>query len=159
MTEHTPIHPAPSLNAIVRRRLAALIARQGTGAAAAARAAGWSESTLYRRLHNDPADQANYRRLHVCDADQLLQGLGLSPDDLLQPVLLPGDRELLVWVGERTPSDPLPSRAVYMALEAEQRHRVYQLEQQGLLVVCGPDTEDPDSWYVRLTAAGQRALR
>jgi hypothetical protein len=157
---HTPIHPPPSLDLILRSRLAQLLTREGVAYADAARRAGWAESTLYRRLNTDPTDP-NYRRLHVSAADELLAALELSPDELLQPVLLEGDRELLVWVGMRTPADPLPSSALWSDLEARAGQRVLCLQQQGLLALCGAadDLEDASRWYVRLTPAGQRALQ
>ena len=34
-----------------------------------------------------------------------------DPDAMLRPALLDRDRELLVWIAEHTPSDPLPSKA------------------------------------------------
>lgn len=156
----TPTPPTP-YDTILRTRLQALLQLHGVSVGKAARAAGWAESTLHRRLNTDASDTNNYRRLHAGDVDQLLAALGLPPDAVDQPVLLPGDRDLLVWVGEHTPADPLPSRATLQgaAVAVPNYDRlVSRLADQGLLRVIDT-TPDPDSWILRLTPAGQRALR
>jgi len=157
-TTHRPTVTPPTCDVILRTRLAALIDLHAPSTAEAAKRAGWSESTLYRRLHTDPTDRDNYRRLHASDLDAMLGALGLDPDAVLQPVLLDGDRDLLVWVAERTPADPLPSRAGWAdQCEGAAGRRLRRLVRQGLLQVFG-DPDDPHTWYIRLTPAGQRAL-
>lgn len=160
MTSHyAEVQPPASLDLILRTRLNALLEREGLTVSHAAREAGWSLSAAYRRLYLDPAGGAKYRRLHVCDVDELLSALGLSPLDVLQPVLLGGDRELLTWVGEHTPADPLPSRALLDQYISDQEgvERVDRMCGQGLLAIYG-DRDDRSTWYLRLTPAGQRAL-
>lgn len=160
MTTHQLAKPAPTYDTTLRTRLTALIALHAPSAAAAAAAAGWAESTLYRRLNLDPDDGSNYRRLNSSDVDQLLTGIGLPADAALQPALLPGDHDLLVWVAERTPADPLPSKALHSKVVHTGRlelRSVRRMRLQGLLDLCG-DPDDQSTWYLRLTPAGQRAL-
>ena len=158
-TEHTPVAKPPTYDTILRTRLAALIKLHAPSKAGAASSAGWAESTLYRRLNLDPNDSNNYRPLAAGDVDELLAGIKLTPDALLQPALLDGDSELLQWVDKRTPADPLPSRAMWMRhCMDDGTDRLIRLVLQGLLVVCG-DPDNQHTWYIRLTPTGQRALR
>lgn len=81
---------------ILRARLAALIELNGHSLTGLARAMDRSHTWLLRKLDTDTAEP---RPLTVEDMDAVLGFLGAPPAALLAPVLLPGDRELLGYVG------------------------------------------------------------
>lgn len=158
---HTLIHPPPTLDTVIRSRLTALIAQRAPSALVAAKLAGWSESTLYRRTNLAGVEGGNYRRLYVSDVDEMLEGLDVDADRLLLPVVGDQDLALIKWVGTNTPADPMPSTATHDAAIAEFGEavagRVTALMHQGMLSVCG-DPATPSTWYLRLTRLGRSHL-
>jgi hypothetical protein len=149
-------HKRPSYDTIMRARLSALLQRQDISTAETARRAGWSESTLHRKLNFGEAGPSGYRKLSATDIDKLLAAMDLKPEAMLHPVLLDGDRDALVWIGTRTPVDPLPSDAMLDGfLGLHLRVRLTRLVRQGLVEQHSGDSGE----FLRLTESGQRALR
>ncbi len=163
MTDPTPATEAP-FDTILRARLRDLITRAGSNPSSVARAVGWSESTLLRKLRLDP--KGDYRRLDGADVDKVLAVLDCAPGDILGPVLLDGDLEALRWIDANTkrglgPSlhgwpEPAPSDCSKPVDPTGAR--LLRLRHQGLVSVrnVGHDPHGPQ--HRRLTPEGQRAL-
>lgn len=116
---------------LVRHRLLALIERAGTNPTALAVDHGRARSHWTRKLLRPHGTE---RALQVEDVDEILQALGLDSAALLEPVLLPGDRELLAWVRRRTEDDEVhallsEATATFTDVEA----RLARLTPEGLL--------------------------
>lgn len=93
---HDPTIP---VSEVVRVRLLALIARAGTSPTAVSTGIGKTHSYLARKL--GPPSTSDVRPLTTADLDEVLAYLGLPASALLEPVLWPGDRELLGWIASQ----------------------------------------------------------
>lgn len=137
------------ISTILRTRLLALLELHGYSITGIAKAMGRSHTWLLRKL--DP-EQAATRPLTVSDLDEVLAHLGLEPDVLLMPVLLPGDRELLAFVGSAG------STAFGGGVTVDQVSAVFaqadvalsRLSDQGLLT---RPTDHPDHFQITISGA------
>lgn len=137
---HDPTIP---VSEVARVRLLALIKRAGTSPTAVSEKMGKAHSYLARKLK--PAGSTDVRELTTIDLDGVLEALGLPASALLEPVLWPGDRELLGWIAAQ-PEDNRTVRAAGRAYPGAKRSLERLAEQ--LLV------EEADG-VLRLTPDGQ----
>jgi len=87
-----------TLETVIAARLVALIEKAGTSVRAVSLGLGRTAHDLHRRLATGYADR---RPLRFEDAEAICAFLGVSPLELLRPVLLSADLRILTWIAER----------------------------------------------------------
>lgn len=129
---------APPTSTILKARVIAAIHRSGKSIAAVSRAAGLPKSGLGRRLSPNPE-----RGVLLSVLDAVARALDLEPDELMRPVLLDGDQDVLAHfaAGFVMDTDGEPARSAREIPEALTEGRperwaeccIARLRAQGLL--------------------------
>ena len=135
------------IDRILKARLRALLQQCGLIPSRCAREMGRSHTWLSRKLDGE-------RPLTVMDCDEVLAHLQLEPSALLDPVLLAGDSQLLLF----TRTSPLRSEVA--AIFAASSESIKRLAEQGLISIdTNPDGTPLGDPSICITNEGIKALR